>query len=584
MKTKGRKLLGIAWLLAVVLLASLCMPQQALAGGTAPAASGTKKPVLQGEGINISYNYSGGKLTGYNLNDYLKNTGAAGSVQLKAEVKYSSGAKGISKTKTFTAKAGKTYHISFDAGFTPGDLKGSSIITISSASMSGSDQYEIKKVFILSISDIKVEELKDNAKLAKMEVYEGKQLLKLDGKGQGSYAAYVDSGTASVDIAAAADDPDASVSINGQSAKSSLKKTIALKAGDNTVTIKVTAPDGETGTTSVIKISRSSGTAAKKWTKSYGSVSELAADKSGVVYAGVGEGAKSYLLALNPNGTEKWKYAASGQVGAPAVGTDGTIYAPCGNGIIAVNSAGKLKWKYDAGAIINKKIVVGKDNIIYFGVFAGYSDEKYCSVGPDGKKRWEFKTGSVYSEYAVGEDNTFFYSTWDEQKRDDGYALHALKPDRSEKWSCAVSGQIQKLAIGEENIVLGLTSKKLFAFDSDSGAKKWEAPFDSYLNSLAIGLDGTIYTGGSGVLYATDSGGSRGWEAKLGEELYGMGVSPDGTIYVSSADHKIYAVDGKGAKKQEYLMTGISYFAPVILPDGSVCASTDDNKIFDFGK
>jgi hypothetical protein len=589
MQARNIKQLAMTVVLAFVLLFTVCVQGQAAAGGTAPAASKPAgKPVLTGEGINLVYHYSGSKITSYSMNDYLENTGATGSVEIKVSVKLSSGTAVLSKTKSFTAKAGKKYRISFDTGYNAGDTKGTSYVTISSANMDGSHQYELKKTLITSVGDIKVEEVKNNADLAKVEAYAEKQLLRLDGLGEGNYVAYVDAQTTSVDIAVTAKDPDATVAINGQSAKSTLKKAIALKMGENTVTVKITAPDGETSRTFVIKISRSSSTAGKKWSNSYASVSELAADKSGVIYAGVSSGSANALLALNPDGTVKWKYAAPNKVSCPVVGPDGSIYAFCGTKIIALSPAGKLKWQYDAGTYLNQKIVVGKDNNLYFGVFAGYTDEKYCAVSPAGKKMWEFKTGSVYSLFTVGTDNTFYYTTWDMQKKDNGYMLHALKPDRSVKWESDTSGSASCLAFGGgQNLYLSMANGKLLAVDTRDGSKIWEVSSESndkFLKQFVVGQDGTIYIEGGAMLYAMDAGGLKRWETGFAEYLWGVSVSADNTVYVSSADHKIYAVDAKGARKKEFLTTGISVSAPVILPDGSVCASTDDNKIFGFGK
>lgn len=575
-----RKSLVLFLVIFGVFLITASLQPQAAAGKTAPQ----NKPMLTGEGINIVYNYSSGKLTGYNINDYLKNTGSTGSIKLEVEVSFSNGAKILSKTKTFTAKAGKKYHISFDAGFIGGDTKGTSCITISSSGMDGSDQYEMKKTLITSISSIKVEEVADNAKAEKIEVYSGKQLLKLDGKGENKYAAYVGSETASLQVAVTAEDPDATVSINGKSAVSSLKRKITLKAGDNTVNIKVTSPDGTKSSTSVINITKSSGTAGKKWTKSYSTVSELALGSSGVIYAGVSVGSKSYLLALNSDGTVKWKYTASASVGTPAVGADGTVYAPCGTKLIAISSKGKLKWQYDTNTGINKKIVIGNDKNIYFGVFAGYTDEQLCALKPDGKKSWTLKTGSVYSEFVVGKDGSVYYTTWDMQKGDDGYMLHALKPDRSEKWSCAINGLPNDLIYGKDDSLFLSINQTLLAIDVVTGTKKWETKFDSSLNRLAISSDGTVYAGSEGVLYAADANGTKLWETKVGEYLYGLRTDTGGIVYVSSSDHMVYAIDANGNKKQELLMTGISYYAPVIMDDGSVYASTDDNKIVAFGK
>ena len=53
------------------------------------------------------------------------------------------------------------------------------------------------------------------------------------------------------------------------------------------------------------------------------------------------------LYALNPNGTQEWKYTSQGQVESPALGRDGTIYFFSREGsLYAINTDGSLKWKY----------------------------------------------------------------------------------------------------------------------------------------------------------------------------------------------------------------------------------------------
>ena len=93
-------------------------------------------------------------------------------------------------------------------------------------------------------------------------------------------------------------------------------------------------------------------------------------------------------------------------------------------------------------------------------------------------------------------------------------------------------------------------------------------------SSPAIGSDGTVYFGAHGnKLFAFDGQtGVKKWEFETGfgpefgeSAIFGPTIGPDGTVYLVSMDSKIYALDGQtGVKKWEFEMEG----DVTLYPDG----------------
>jgi outer membrane protein assembly factor BamB len=87
------------------------------------------------------------------------------------------------------------------------------------------------------------------------------------------------------------------------------------------------------------------------------------------------------LHAINPDGTEKWTFKASGPIkSSPAIGNEGTIYAGSGNGnLYALNPDGTLKWDYvfserinsDQRGSVTSSPAIGKDGTVYVGAYDG---------------------------------------------------------------------------------------------------------------------------------------------------------------------------------------------------------------------
>jgi len=232
----------------------------------------------------------------------------------------------------------------------------------------------------------------------------------------------------------------------------------------------------------------------------------------GTIYYGSGDynlsrGGGTRLYAFNPNGTEKWSFDAGNDVtSSPAVGLDGIIYVGSGSGNLhAINPNGTEKWHFTTGSFVESSPTIGMDGTIY----VGSSDDRLYAVNPNGTEKWRFTTGGpeVFSSPAIGSDGTIYVGTGEGSSDNN---LHAINPDGTEKWRFTTGGGV--------------------------------------MSSPAIGADGTIYVGSfDGNFYAVNPDGTEKWHLSISASVSSPAIGSDGTIYVGSWDHKLYAIGGPTA-------------------------------------
>lgn len=122
------------------------------------------------------------------------------------------------------------------------------------------------------------------------------------------------------------------------------------------------------------------------------------------------------VVALNPDGTEKWVYHTPGAIinGGVAIGTDGTLYANGGKaiagevsgGVIALNANGSLKWHYATTEDVGSCVPV-VDNRGYVHII---SDKAvYYIVKPDGSLFASAELGAKCVSSPVMDANGYLY-------------------------------------------------------------------------------------------------------------------------------------------------------------------------------
>ena len=147
------------------------------------------------------------------------------------------------------------------------------------------------------------------------------------------------------------------------------------------------------------------------------------------------------LYAVDPeNGNANWSFKLDSLAHSPAVGDDGTIYIGANdNYLYAINPDGTQKWQFAANvsyySLHHYSSSIGLDGTIYFGSTDGY----VYAVNPDGSQKWvtlvEPSSSSCHSKPTIGADGIIYIGC--------GVEIIALNPDGSERWSHNLKVSVQ---------------------------------------------------------------------------------------------------------------------------------------------
>jgi outer membrane protein assembly factor BamB len=267
----------------------------------------------------------------------------------------------------------------------------------------------------------------------------------------------------------------------------------------------------------------------------YDADADPAIGKDGTIYVGGSYKDMVYcFVAINPNGTLKWRYKTGGLIWhmCPSIAEDGTIYFGAWDGYLhAVNSDGSRKWRFKTDDDIVSDPAIGDDGTIYFGTMwgTGGGGEIYA-VNPNGTKKWCYKTNyHITSDPAIGDDGTIYIGSGDNY-------LYAMNPNGTLKWRFKTGDLIKSPpSIAEDGtIYINSYDDYLYAL-YPNGSLRWktEKGYGSD-NNPSIGSDGTIYVNRIDKLYAINPDGSKKWEFNLGGSVKrsSSAICADGIIYV----------------------------------------------------
>ena len=260
--------------------------------------------------------------------------------------------------------------------------------------------------------------------------------------------------------------------------------------------------------------------------------SSPAIDEDGTIYVGSWD---TKLYAINPNGTLKWESPGTGGsiASSPAIGEDGTIYiGHMENKIVAVNPNGTIKWSYKTDYSITGGPAIGDDGTIY----CGSGDTYFYALYPNGTLKWRFKTGHyIKGPPSITSDGTIYVGSYDDY-------LYALYPNGTMKWKCKIgTGTETNPSIASDGtIYVGSPDGHLYAV-YPNGTLKWSFAVSGNIHqsSPAISADGTIYFGtdDSGYIYAINPDGTEQWRKKIAQKWVesSPSIAEDGTIYIGSS-------------------------------------------------
>ncbi|MDJ0764325.1 MAG: PQQ-binding-like beta-propeller repeat protein [Myxococcota bacterium] len=308
----------------------------------------------------------------------------------------------------------------------------------------------------------------------------------------------------------------------------------------------------------------------RKWSFEVYDEGSPAIGADGTIYAaGSDIEGNSGLYAINPNGTEKWRFTINDGIeySSPAIGVDGTIYVSAFHGnLYAVHPNGTEKWTVSISDRHDHTVSIGPDGTLY----VGSENSNLHAINPDGSFKWSFPiVGNSISTPTIGADGTIYAGS------DEG--LYALNPDKSQKWLFAPGDRVDSPAIDADGTLYAASGDdNLYAIHPD-GSPKWVFTIGEWISSSpVIGIDGTIYVNAHyGTLYAINPDNTEKWRVDAyGDSDAAPAIGADGTIYVNSRDiswGNLHAFNPDGSQKWTvYTHGGSSFPSPAIGHDGTV--------------
>jgi hypothetical protein len=304
----------------------------------------------------------------------------------------------------------------------------------------------------------------------------------------------------------------------------------------------------------------------------YGPV-EVGADGTiyvaGIVPDPAGSGATGAIFALNPNGTLKWEFNATGQfiIAGPNIGPDGNIYAVAdfpGIGLFSLTPAGQLRFSTgnftDFGAL-GQEIAFGPGRLYFSFDMAGLgSQPSLFGYDLNGNEVFQAQNAANNSQAAVGPNGNVVIETFPTI----GLSLTAYSPAGTLLWSYHQfpSNTMEHPDVGPDNVVYSVRSLSTLFAVNPNGTERWRYMDPGILFQPRVGprndllfMGGRVTYGAPGFFEAVSTAGTPLWRVDLPDEPgfdpYGQLVpmtrpvfSPDGNTAYGVVD---VAGDGQNA-------------------------------------
>jgi outer membrane protein assembly factor BamB len=320
-------------------------------------------------------------------------------------------------------------------------------------------------------------------------------------------------------------------------------------------------------------------------------------DWNGKIYASNTE----YLTIMTPDRAVEWKFRVndSNNRSNPVIGKDGTVYL-YGSDLSAISPDGKLKWKHEFDGLVSKPSIA-HDGTIYI-LSHSYAEVNTHLTAFDSEGRVKWDRGDIEgvivnsSNPALGKDGTIYVRSTD-------MFLYAFDSDGAFKWKYLTGGSSSfSLAIGSDGTVYTGEAQNFYALKPD-GSLKWTIRItenDSIYTNIesVIDEDGTIYvTTGNGYVLALNPDGTLKWKTRINMNIRSCpAIGADGTIYVSAnilgmdrggayswaSDGSLYALNPDGTLKWEYTLDTYVHFvsSPVIGDDGVIYIGASNGFVY----
>jgi pimeloyl-ACP methyl ester carboxylesterase len=315
----------------------------------------------------------------------------------------------------------------------------------------------------------------------------------------------------------------------------------------------------------------------------------VAAD--GTIYVGGGyTGDIGGFYAINPDGSLKWVNNSIRVFEGPVLGPEGQIYViayayPDNHPfLLALNPDGTERWRYEWFSVdyYDAELVIDENGNIYHltGCYSQSDQRVHPSLlafNPQGSIIWlyDITNRQTYPNgvctpapgYIIGgsassaldkEGNIYAMVSFPPEL--DGTILFALRPDGTEKWRRTFDGWAAGISIDQDGTIYASVGGygKIYAIDPSSpNHDKWVVYVQGLGSAVTIGTEDIYVTGGSApdgtwrsYLYAFDKQGNAKWQKFI---EYGATSVPilggDGTIYIGARQWRVYAFRPYGIEK-----------------------------------
>ncbi|RKP55209.1 hypothetical protein D7Z26_08305 [Cohnella endophytica] len=274
------------------------------------------------------------------------------------------------------------------------------------------------------------------------------------------------------------------------------------------------------------------------------------------------------LVAVRKDGSIAWRYpiAVSRNAGTVQIAqaADGTLYVGSGGNVYSITSDGSKKWEYESTSDYFTAMVVQDSGYVHL-----LSSHILINLNPSGIEEsrkaivsslWSQKVGGATKVFAVTQDLKPIFSS-NKLTSNRTFLVGELLDNGNYRWQQKLDNITEYLkAISDEKgniyfsgIIGSSDSPQTFMTANDElkatsaiysvnagGAKKLrEIP--SSANSLALGMDGTLYVASfSGTVYALDATGAEKWKYVFNDQpgvyaSYNVYPRPEGGLVIPVA-------------------------------------------------
>ncbi|HMZ03279.1 MAG TPA: PQQ-binding-like beta-propeller repeat protein [bacterium] len=296
----------------------------------------------------------------------------------------------------------------------------------------------------------------------------------------------------------------------------------------------------------------------------------------------------------------QWAFelGGAGTAAAPVIGDDGTIYItgeypgePLGGGwrnagLMAINPNGTLKWFFhdslDIGtaiaAIYQKSVAIDQHGILYY---AGLNKVIYAITPEDGKVLWSRKSDAPNMGLVnpVIDERRNIYTAND--------TVFCFKYDGTLRWTFAEDtslGQCEEIALGEDMIFCSFFRKGVLALDY-KGNKKWFHPAE--MTSFRAGIivdesDNIYFKVNSGNIRSVDRYGQVRWYGSAGGGFTALALRGE-YLYFGSLS-SLYKLDKATGTQITYIGGAMGHYylessSPLVDDAGNVFIATSTDYV-----